>query len=69
MGNIPNTTSLLDTEESTSARLPELVRPDGEELGQRRERQHPPQHAPQILTGKSTVKQAADSASDNIESS
>ena len=68
IGNIPNTTSLLGNSVA-SERPAELVRADREELGQRRERQHPPQHARQILTGKLTVKQAAQSASDNISPS
>ena len=45
-GNIPNTTSLLGTSVNERAAAQELVRPDGEELGQRRERERPPHDAP-----------------------
>ena len=45
IGNIPNTTSLLGSSVNEKAARAELVRPDGEELGQRGERQYPPQHA------------------------
>ena len=45
IGNIPNTTSLLGSSVSEKAAAAELVRADGEELGQRGEREHPPQHA------------------------
>ena len=45
IGNIPNTTSLLGDEHQRAGGPAQLVRPDGEELGQRGERQHPPQHA------------------------
>ena len=45
IGNIPNTTSLLGSERQRAGGPAQLVRPDGEELGQRGERQHPPEHA------------------------
>ena len=45
IGNIPNTTSLLGNERQRASGKAELVRPDREELGQRGEREHPPQHA------------------------
>ena len=44
-GNIPNATNLLGTTRQRACRAAQLVRPDGEALGRRRERQHPPQHA------------------------
>ena len=55
-------------ERQRAGRCAELVRPDGEALGRRRERQHPPQHA-----GADPHRQAVDqaggsSASDNIAS-
>ena len=45
IGNIPNTTSLLGNSVNERAARRELVRPDGEELGQRRERERPPHDA------------------------
>ena len=44
-GNIPNATNLLGNERERAGCLPQLVRPDGQALGRRREREHPPQHA------------------------
>ena len=68
-GNIPNTTNLLGNERQRARGPAELVRPDGEELGQRRERQHPPQHAradPHRQADRSS--RPRQSASDNITS-
>ena len=67
IGNIPNTTSLLGTSVNERAAARSWFVPTSKNWVERRERQHPPQHArQQILTGKLTVKQAAESASDNI---
>ena len=44
-GNIPNATNLLGSSVNERARVTQLVRPDGEALGRRRERERPPQHA------------------------
>ena len=44
-GNIPNATNLLGNSVERARCRPELVRPDGEALGRRREREHPSQHA------------------------
>ena len=44
-GNIPNATNLLGNSVNERAAAAQLVHPDGEALGRRRERQHPPQHA------------------------
>ena len=45
IGNIPNTTQPPRLEHQREGRSAQLVRSDGEELGQRGERQYPPQHA------------------------
>ena len=44
-GNIPNATNLLGNSVNERAAQAQLVRPDREELGQRRERQRPPHDA------------------------
>ena len=67
-GNIPNTTTCSGNEDQRAGCLAQLVRPDREELGQRREREHPPQHAvadPDRQADRSS--RPPRSASDNIE--
>ena len=65
-GNIPNTTSLLGNSVNERAAAQELVRPDREELGQRRERERPPHDADADPHRQVTIKDAASVASDNI---
>ncbi len=68
IGNMPNATSLLGNSVDERPRRRSWFVPTAKNSVRRGERQHPPRRALQILTGRLTVKQAAQSASDNIAS-
>ena len=67
-GNIPNATNLLGLERQRAGRVTQLVRPDGQALGRRRERQRPAEHARSDPERKADGQAGRSSASDNIAS-